>query len=670
MAEQVSDPETLTAIDAAPASEKVTDPALLAQLEGSEPRVSERFLSGMTKPAVAAGEFIAPFLPKGPKQAEAAPPGKSERIPEKKKSDDFDWVELAGSMAGSAPVGLGVGAAISKFATTMPKLAQSGVVGGLMGLMEPTGKSINEPGFAQEKFIQGAEGIGLGFGFHAGGKALGKGMNVVMDFMAKNKPDFIQDKAAQILLARINREIKAGGLTAEQALEVVQEAYKGGQPLTLGDVYGKPVRDLAGRIYRQGGDAKATIDRTLEQRDVGLPRSMGREQHSMYPLAPEEMSAGQRLDRGVAQHISSGQTAYQATKMLNESQKAAAAPLYEEMNKTKVVYVNDDLQRLLNMDDIKEAFRLGFKIEEREAASEKRPFSATMLGIEFDVDGNIKFNGLPNMRVLDIAKGGLDAIIGKHIDNFGRMSREGRSFVKLKNAYLAELDAMDTTGSYKRARQAWAGPEANKNAVALGKRALDPSYSPEEMADDFARLSIGEQEFFKVGVADRVREGLQKSGFSADESKAVIRNEWMERQLSTVFKTNKDFDKFFNIIEREREMFQFKSDVKGGSQTAERVAADVAPENLKIRAADLAYSLIKHPWHALAQFYRFHREMGLRPDPKLNEQVAKIIFSPGGPDQAMANRLTSPTPRRKLRDFSPYPASLSGMLSPDLRDEQ
>src|SRR5216684_7454458 len=120
------------------------------EMQGEEPSVGERLFKGATALGRGAGEYVAPLLPTGPKKAEAGLPAGAKPAQGKikqKEIEGFDPVEFAGSMFGPGVIAGGV----AKAAPQVPKLLQGGIIGALTGALEPTGKTITQPGFVEEK---------------------------------------------------------------------------------------------------------------------------------------------------------------------------------------------------------------------------------------------------------------------------------------------------------------------------------------------------------------------------------------------------------------------------------------------------------------------------------------------------------------------------------------
>ena len=110
------------------------------------------------------------------------------------------------------------------------------------------------------------------------------------------------------------------------------------------------------------------------------------------------------------------------------------------------------------------------------------------------------------------------------------------------------------------------------DAVRAGQGLL--SKSPEEVSAEFERLHPGDQEFYRLGAADALKEKLAKTGMGGDESKRIIGNQFTQRQIRPLFDGQGDYDRFINAVTAENRMYETRFNTLRGSQTAGRMAED------------------------------------------------------------------------------------------------
>jgi hypothetical protein len=517
---------------------------------------------------------------------------------------DFDWARLGGNVA--SPVNL-IGGPALKGAGAGVNFAR-GILGGIIGgLSQP----VTEGSYGAEKPKQVAIGAGTGGVVSGIGQLASKGIEKAGEFVSRNLPENVNIDAAKALIGRFKQDEKAGGMSATEALDKVNMPALPGdvnKPTALVDVGGKNVQGLAGRVARQPGEGRAIAENFLTNRDN---------------------EAAVRLSGDIQKYVSGGPSVFRATQDLIAQRSTAARPLYEATRSLENIW-SPRLQQFIDDPDFKTGLARGFHLERLAALAEGRPITATQLGVDLDLEGNIVMKKVPNMRLLDMAKQGVDAMIADERDQLtGRLTQRGLLLNRARVAYLEELDSLDTSGVYKQARAAWAGYSKALDSLRMGRAVLRGN--AEENAAAFNGLSDSEKEFYRMGVADQLKEKMAKTGLHGDEAKALIKNPWMRDMLRPAFRSNADFDKFVDSVSTETKMFETGRKVLGGSQTGERVAEDTSamdPMAIGLRAMLKAPSYLAHPLHAVADAWRMYRDMGIKPPEELNTKIAQILFSP------------------------------------------
>ncbi len=511
-------------------------------------------------------------------------------------------ISMLGSMA---PTGAIAGAA----AKTLPKaagaLARGAVGGAAGGAVQP----VEGGDFWTTKAEQVATGVGLGFGFSLAGQVVTPPVAGLMRWVGRKfNPETLEDGAVSEVLGRINSSQKYGGPSATDMIDLINKSSK---PLVLADVGGKPVEGLAGRAYRSGPAGKQMISGFLEARDEG---------------------AYGRLLVDTASHIYSGQSMFDVVEGLNASQKASARPLYEQADALKNMW-SSRLEQFIKNSEVQKGLRLGYKLEELAALAENRPFNPHILGVELDPNNpeGVQLFKTPNLRVLDMGKRGLDSMIEKERDQTGRLTAKGRELSRVRTAYVKELDALDPTGVYKKARDTWGGYAAAKDAIEFG-RTVFGQHSPEELQHEFEAMAPGNQEYARVGMADMLRERILKTGFKGDEAKAIMKNPWMQKQMTPFFKSTKDYNEFTEKVLDEQTMKATMSNTMRGSQTAERAVEDGSAHAmlrmgsaLKIGTSAFHGNILRSVGEAWRLYHDFKKGAS---DPEFDAEVAKVLFSP------------------------------------------
>ena len=513
--------------------------------------------------------------------------------------DNIDWSRMGGDLLNPINYlgGGGVGGA-----GKLANIARAGLGGASAAAIQPA----SDPNYWREKQKQVVVGTLFGLGAGAAASAVGQGLDAVGAYIARNKPEALENEAIKKIVKRISQDQKAGGPSAQDMIDLVNA---GNKPVTLADKGGANVKGLAGNVARQPGESRAIASQLIGQRDEG---------------------AAQRIRQDIETYMHGGPTSYQTNEMLLAARSSASTPAYEAAYKLKNIW-SPRLQQFIDDPDFKKGLSRGWHLERLRALAEGRKITATELGVDLDMEGNAKLIDVPNMRLLDMAKRGLDAMIADTRDPItGRLSAHGVALNQARHAFVRELEDLDTSGAYKRARAAWEGPSASRDAVKLGRAVFQ--HSPEEMAAEVAKLSPANQEFGRIGVADILRERISKTGLKSDEAKAILNNSWMRDQLRPWFRSRADFDKFVDAISTETQMFETGVNLVGKSPSAERIAEDAnsGVENA-YKGANIAHGFmsggmmgaVRSAFHA----WRLYRDLGLKPDPAFNEKIAQILFA-------------------------------------------
>lgn len=546
---------------------------------------------------------------------ELPPGGKNQQMQEREAAiqqergankDNIDWSRMGGDLLNPVNYigGGGVGGA-----SKLLNVGRAGLAGGVAGAISPS----SDPDYWREKQKQVVLGSVFGLGVGTAASAAGQGLDAIGAYIARNKPEALENEVVKKIVKRIAQDQKAGGPSAQDMIDLVNA---GDKPRTLTDVGGANVKGLAGNVARQPGESRAIASQLI---------------------GPRDEAAAQRISKDIETYMHGGPTSYQTNEMLLAARSAASTPAYKEAYALKNIW-SPRLQQFIDDPDFQKGLTRGWHLERLRALAEGRKITATELGVDLDMEGNAKLISVPNMRLLDMAKRGMDAMIADTRDPItGRLSAHGVALNQARHAFVRELEDLDTSGAYRRARAAWEGPSASRDAVQLGRAVFQ--HSPEEMAAEVARLSPANREFGRIGVADILKERLSKTGLSGDEAKAIIKNPWMRNQLRPWFRSSTDFDRFTDAIATETQMFETGRKVLGGSQTAERVAEDSSVENAFSATKILRDATEGRLLRAAADAWRLYRDLGKGDDSIFNEKIAQILFATQIPSE-MADKLT------------------------------
>jgi hypothetical protein len=522
--------------------------------------------------------------------------------------------------------------------------------GAVGGALQPT----TSPDFAAQKGLQVATGAAVGGAFKLGGKALGSVAERVMSYFGRKYPDTMISKAASDILKRVEAGQKSGGPSMVDLMKLVNEAHGRGQPMTVADVAAlgrksgasKPLRGYLGHLYRKGSlETQARIADFFQERDEAVP-------DRLFDYIKKTINPNDGY-------------AYSTTEALLDTRSRLGKPLWDKVYQLQNIW-SQRLEDLYRSQDARRGLQLGYHIIRNEDLAAGRPFDPTQQHI-LSQNGDEIVIGVgqkPNMRVLQMVKQGLDALIDESVDpRTGRLTKLGVSRVKLRDAYVEELKRLDPTrggrgtkvpGIYERALNAWAGESANLDAFRMGQDILGKNIDPSEITARFAKMSESEREFVRLGVALKMREVVSSAGERADEAKSILKkNKWTKMQLRPIFKTPEGATEFLDtVLPAETVMHKFKGEVTAGSPTAERVAEDMRARTARL--ADLGYNVARGHWHgALMNLFHIFQRLGMEPSDELMDEAAKLMlqtrFRPGDKaTQALLGQLPK-SPRQRIQ---------------------
>lgn len=223
------------------------------------------------------------------------------------------------------------------------------------------------------------------------------------------------------------------------------------------------------------------------------------------------------------------------------------------------------IQEMLTDDTVQNGIKKGLWIARKEALANGEKFNPSEYGItDYDASGEPIVSKVPNMRLLDAGKKGLDAIINENKNPItGKMNETGRAISMLKNSYLKEIDSINP--DYSKARKTYGDQISRLEALDRGRKFM---FEDKEEIERFMKdpeVSNAEKVAFKVGARRYLQELLD-----SDPSNP-IRSIWKtstKDKLKYLFEDDKSFDKFDKMItDYEQPMHRVNSSVTGGSHT-------------------------------------------------------------------------------------------------------
>lgn len=456
--------------------------------------------------------------------------------------------KTAGAVGTGALTGGLLGAAgIAGPASTLGKVAVGGVTGALAGGVDAFNAG---EGSREARLSQVVPGAITGGVFGAAIPLIGKAAGVAYNALRGPAADAYEN-ALRILRSKF----KADTVTPADVGARLDEL---GPDAMIVDAAGPNVSRLGGSMYRAPGEASTTAYDALAARAEGQ---------------------GKRVYNAFTGTYAPGRTVpdyYEAADALMTQRAADAAPLYDKAFARGTGVLDMRVDQFLADPIVRQGLKQGLEIQRLEALAAGKPFDPTEYAITgFNEAGDPIMGTVPNFRLLDAAKRGLDNILEQYRNPVtGKLDLDsrGRAIEAVRKAYVAHLDTLNP--DYAAARAAWAGPSQALDAMALGRRIVtEDNRAITRMLDG---MSPTEREFVQVGVIDAVRRALAKAPDAADAVKRIFGNDFKRESLQALFDDPAQFAAFQRRMEAEARFFRTQTSIMGNSLSAERGAADAA----------------------------------------------------------------------------------------------
>ena len=504
------------------------------------------------------------------------------------------------------------------------RMGSAAVQGATLGMMQP----VSSPGnYATTKTLQ----AGLGATTGAAIPVAGAGIKGVANWLRGAKGDAaIEDKAVQAVLRRIETDQKGGGPSFQDMLDVLNAAPD--KPMVLADVGGSNLKSLLGRIARAPGEAKQHLSKFMNDRDLdagirlkgdvnealgggsayytdeALIKARSEAAKPLFEkayeggsIAPLKKQFQDAYDNAIAaEHSAAADLAHaekvshpgdlrsdailrdlrakwgQANQARTQIQGRLEAAKDDIANGTPGAVWNPRIQQFLDNPRIQQGIQRGLRIERDEALAEGRAMNPTDYAIVgTGADGEPVIGKVPTMRLLAVAKEGLDRILQSpemRNELTGQLNKEGVAIDKMRRSFISELDGLNL--DYKKAREAWSGTTDSIENLRLGQDIF--KMEPEAITESVKNMTPNDREFFKLGAASTLRRMVAQTGEKGDETRRLIGTQYARDQLRSMFQNDDQFNKFFRSLNAEKMMFDTWAKTYGGSVTAERVAEDTS----------------------------------------------------------------------------------------------
>jgi hypothetical protein len=518
----------------------------------------------------------------------------------------------ASAVTGALTGALG-GAGAAGVGERMAGAQVGGTLGGLVGGAAPAvAKGV---GMAGSKVVDVTSGIPV---LQQVGKAVGLATGQSIDYANRAK--------AKLLEALYRDKVSPADLE-----KMIAAATK---PVGIVDIAGENVKSLADVAQKYPSTARQTAKTALEERAAGQ---------------------GERIQGDISKYLGGFTDPFEYTTVIAQRQKQVSTPLYQKAYSYGEV-TNPNVLKYLELPQ--------FKTAAKEAQ--------TLLAAE----GRTVDMSRPTVETLDNIKRGLDALIEKETDSFGKVSKLGTIYKNKKNEFLSELDA--AVPDFGRARAAFAGEAELLDATKLGKDFYKQTAS--EANRTFAKLSPSEQEAYKVGALDAVKEKITTAKDTADIRKRIFGSPAERSRVSSLFPDDATFKQFEKDMMTESMMRKTQEKILGNSATFER---QIAGQSLETEPSFIGQLIEQGPLRGTLGYLK---AQGQGVAGQTAEELGPMLFKLGDPranletlkalsayekylleqEARKAAGLTgASTMTGLLNTEKPYRVDLTGMANPD-----
>lgn len=592
--------------------------------------------TGVMDPIFGIGQTVAHVLGHG-EEADEAIKQRERDIQAERGDKGIDAFRLAGNVMAPtnylAPGGGSnalrrIGSAVAKGAATN---AEQPVTGG--DFWTQKAKQAGVGGAVGAVLAPAAEVVGK-FMVAPAVQAVKHGVDAFKRFLSQEMPTSLQSTAVNKVLEAFGRDEAAGGPKLTEVMDVLDTAHKAGKPLTLADVGKSEVKAMAGYVTRQPGEAGAIMNRSLDQQGAG---------------------ARGRLHDDITKYVSGGDSMRQTAKALEDTRSAAAKPLWDKAMSNPVPFT-PRLQQFIDDPIIQAGISRGMKTQRLTALRDGAKFDPNDYAVKtIDAFGQPVTTKVPNMKLMQAAKEGLDDILNKYRNQITgelELDKYGVAVDGVRREFLTELKRVNP--DYEAALNSWSGKSQSMDALAMGHDFLKKH--PEEIRSIVQSASANDREFMRLGLADKLREKIDSTRFSGDPTKALINSQRATDQIKAAFEKPEDAQKFIDNVMHERTMFDTNVDIRGNSATARRLSGDQAMEADMAAAGHAASAGAKiaggHLLGGIADMVKMRNALGWRRNQALNAEIARLLTDPNVSQNSLSQQAGA-----KLLSSFPGPAT-------------
>lgn len=420
-------------------------------------------------------------------------------------------------------------------------------------------------GSAENRIKSAGEGAVLGGAFGAAAPAVFSAARSVIGGGA--------EKVAESLTRKI--AANTGELPASSLSKAEQKVYN----RLIAD-FGGDTRALSKALSSyQSTPNKSLIETVAGERTKNIAESA-----SIYPTGASKSveffggkigTAPQGLKSSVNKTISPNVNYLDSLDEIVRKGREAASPLYKRAFKANQQMESPRLSRILQTNEVQDALRQASHLANtRMSTVAKVDPELTALAKELERVGKVQgdtFGGVGRglrMETLDHIKKALDKDINiKMRSSHSADKQQVGALIELKNALIDEIDNLDKTGLYKKARSISGDYITNEKAMEAGANFLKDD--PEIVRRMFAGFGNTEKSAYKVGVMKSIRDKIDGAADGRNVA-TFFQNETMRNKLKTIL-PERDYARLLSDAKYTDDLYKLRNQVIGNSATARRL---------------------------------------------------------------------------------------------------
>jgi hypothetical protein len=328
----------------------------------------------------------------------------------------------------------------------------------------------------------------------------------------------------------VARRLKEAGISGKE-LEALKKSPK---PQAVADIDSEGVAKLS-RLVAQAGGKGSELARSLNARQFGTDKIK---------------SAAERIEQDLIDAGVPTQSAREAKIGLDKIKEEVTAPLYREMNELQVPEgFRNSLRPLFERPAVKSALPAAKRL----AANRGEPFVG-------DTVDNLDFNGFNNLQ---------KALNNNAQRQFALKNYDAGTAIKgIRDEIVERMKSVNKP--FKEAFDLYGDIMGNERALEHGSK-FRSFRDPDEIKDIVSKMSESEKHNFRVGVAQEIRNAIEKASDGSNIANVIAKSKQQLRQLKEAFPEG-GMDNLEKALDIERTMAAKRQRIMGGSQTFETAA--------------------------------------------------------------------------------------------------